>query len=318
MSFLTLLIPVLLLVNLILLILSLKKPKGILWPLTGLLAGIFFIFSTVSISPLADPKEADFSVLTYNVRNFSEESPKRKDLYVASEGMVNWVTSVNADVKCFQEYTPARLKVDKKLKADGYSLTPWKYPGDRYAGSLVIASRFPILKSGKVTLYKKKPISRINGAVFADLKVANDTIRVYNAHLHSMGINQNDVTDKDRLINTYKRTGNKLKYGMAKRAEQVNILLEHIEASPYPVVLCGDFNDPPYTYSYFKLKQKLGNAFERAGNGFGFTFNGKLFFLRIDQQFFGKGIDAVAYKTMDKIAYSDHFPVMSWYKLSND
>src|SRR5690606_3320508 len=101
----------------------------------------------------------------------------------------------------------------------------------------------------------------------------------------------------------------KLKNGIQMRASQVKILSEHIQNSPYPVILAGDFNDVPYSYTYFTLRSILRNAFEEAGRGFGFTYNQVLFFLRIDNIFFGEGLEAKVFKTHREVDYSDHYPI---------
>ena len=59
-----------------------------------------------------------------------------------------------------------------------------------------------------------------------------------------------------------------------------------IERSPYPVILCGDFNEVPYGYAYGRVRKQLRNAFENSGTGFGFTYNKAPRYIRIDNQFY--------------------------------
>lgn len=99
------------------------------------------------------------------------------------------------------------------------------------------------------------------------------------------------------------------------RASQVKILSEHIKNSPYPVILAGDFNDVPYSYTYFTLKSILLNAFEEAGRGFGFTYNKVLFFLRIDNIFYDEAFEIRQFKTHREVDYSDHYPISAVFKL---
>jgi endonuclease/exonuclease/phosphatase family metal-dependent hydrolase len=63
------------------------------------------------------------------------------------------------------------------------------------------------------------------------------------------------------------------------------------------------------------MKSLLNNAFEEAGNGFGFTYNGKLFFLRIDNQFVDEGLTVTDFRTHRNIPFSDHFPISATYSL---
>jgi endonuclease/exonuclease/phosphatase family metal-dependent hydrolase len=168
----------------------------------------------------------------------------------------------------------------------------------------------PIVHSGEVKIAGGKPYQH---AIFADINMGRDTLRVYNIHLQSMHIDEEKIDDFGRASENYLDIARKLKFGFRERARQVDNLLLHIHRSPHPVVVCGDFNDIPYSYTYFSLKKYLSNAFEEAGNGMGFSYNGKLFFLRIDNQFFSPELEAVDFVTHRDVPFSDHFPVRSYY-----
>jgi endonuclease/exonuclease/phosphatase family metal-dependent hydrolase len=99
------------------------------------------------------------------------------------------------------------------------------------------------------------------------------------------------------------------------RASQLEILMEHMENSPYANILVGDFNDVPYSYTYFTLRNIMNNAFEKAGKGFGFTYNKVLFFLRIDNVFFDNSLEILDFKTHSEVDYSDHYPVSAVFSL---
>ncbi|HEX8532431.1 MAG TPA: endonuclease/exonuclease/phosphatase family protein, partial [Cytophagales bacterium] len=87
-----------------------------------------------------------------------------------------------------------------------------------------------------------------------------------------------------------------------------------VRESPHKVILCGDFNDIPYSYTYQRMRRQLRNAFEDAGSGFGFTLNDdKLFFLRIDNQFYDKALNVHDFQTHRDVTYSDHFPISATY-----
>ena len=54
----------------------------------------------------------------------------------------------------------------------------------------------------------------------------------------------------------------KLKRAFLKRASQVEIIQEYVRRSPYPVILCGDFNDTPVSYTMGTLTNELKDALE--------------------------------------------------------
>lgn len=107
----------------------------------------------------------------------------------------------------------------------------------------------------------------------------------------------------------------RLKRGFTTHSRQINIVDSCVRNSPYPVIVCGDFNSMPYSYVYQKMRHNLSNAFEDAGNGFGFSYRDpKLFFLRIDNQFYSDSrLHVFDYQTHRDIELSDHFPITATY-----
>src|SRR5690606_914189 len=118
--------------------------------------------------------------------------------------------------------------------------------------------------------------------------VNSDTLRIFNVHLHSYGIDPKDFgviesgVTREKDLEEEKVMGSKLKTGFKMRARQVEAISALIKESPYPVIVCGDLNDTPASYSYKQLKQGLHDAFVRSGKGIGQTFINKLPALRID------------------------------------
>ena len=101
-----------------------------------------------------------------------------------------------------------------------------------------------------------------------------------------------------------------------KRAEQARTVRAEIEKSPYPVILCGDFNDTPSSYTYHKVAQKLEDAFVEAGNGMGKTYAGIFPSFRIDYIFHDTIFSANQFRTI-KADYSDHYPVTTMLEWTN-
>ena len=152
------------------------------------------------------------------------------------------------------------------------------------------------------------------------LLIEQDTIRVINVHLESMGL----IIAPRNLVNPEKAKSSaltilrKLKVGTFERSEQNRKLVAFIDASPNPVICAGDFNDLPYTYSYQLLKSRMKNSFEESGKGFGFTYGGKLLRnLRIDNQFYTSPVASTKFETLYKIKFSDHYPLRGEYTIKH-
>ena len=103
--------------------------------------------------------------------------------------------------------------------------------------------------------------------------------------------------------------------GMVNRAIQADIVAKEIAQSPHPVILCGDFNDVPYSYVYNLMKGELVDGFKECGQGWMYTMRGKKR-VRIDYIFHDKSLTGISYKRED-LSYSDHYPVFMTVVRSN-
>lgn len=227
----------------------------------------------------------------------------------------NWA-KLQADIACFQEYSPNK-DIESKYANSVVKLTKFDQKG---LIGLAMFSQYPILKQySKVWDRKNQP--NINGYLCADIAYKNDTVRVVNVHLWSMGVRINLAIDalKKGHIKTFgvelADSFRRLKEGFEKRDEQMREVESYVSGSKYPVIICGDFNETPFGYSYGKLKLSFKNAFEEAGQGMGFTLNRQPYFARIDQQFVSHDWHVESYKTISSVDFSDHFPVMAKYVL---
>lgn len=181
----------------------------------------------------------------------------------------------------------------------------------RRSYGMAIFSKFPIINEGKIF-----DNNRANGAIFADIIYQSDTIRVYNVHLESMQINSEVLENLDGVKENYRQTLGKLHRGSLARSKQLKLLEDHLSNSPHPVIIMGDFNELPYSNTYFRLSKNYINAFEEAGNGFGFTYNRILFFLRIDHIFSSPTVKPLQFKTHREVDYSDHYPISATFEVS--
>ncbi|GGF51001.1 endonuclease/exonuclease/phosphatase family protein [Echinicola rosea] len=309
------LIPVFLLINLVLMvILVLMKRKLFILPIVAILVGWRFIGVTLTWNTPAEGE--GLSVMSYNAHMFSYEKYKADDPKVVPN-IYNWIREQHTDIIGIQEFyqdntTPSRNAIKLIGKEGNYHCSAHSVEerkGKRFFG-LAIFSKYPIVNEGKLFDNRKT-----NGAMFVDLKIQQDTIRVYNVHLESMSIPADQLNNIDGIKENYRKTWRRLNRGVVSRASQVDLLAEHIKNSPYPSILMGDFNDVPYSYTYFTIRSILENSFESAGKGFGFTFNKVLFFLRIDNIFYHPSLTPLRFNTLREVDYSDHYPIKTVFGL---
>jgi endonuclease/exonuclease/phosphatase family metal-dependent hydrolase len=179
---------------------------------------------------------------------------------------------------------------------------------------IIIFSKFPIINKQTIS---PLPIAYNSIFQYVDVIVQSDTVRVFNIHLQSLSLSvdnlkyiDNPIKNKDTVYAESKSIMSKLKKGFVKRWVQANRVKEEIDKSPYPIIVCGDFNDVPNSYAYCKIGDNLQNAFVKKGAGFGRTYSGISPTLRIDNIFADKKFTIEQFTTIPK-KLSDHFPVIA-------
>ena len=314
-GFLSLSIPLIILVHILFLILNIQRlRKSFFFHLTAIIIGFAFIKVSYSISK--NDNAGILKVLSYNVRVFNNYSNLKNEDFISSRKMIAWSVENDAPVKCFQEYynndKSDIFNIKEKLNSAGWKYNHFKIVlRDRAKAEFGIAiySKLPIIHTGEITAKNGDFLN----SIFADIVDGDDTIRIYSTHLESMSINVDNVINTDKLARSYKDIGYRLRNGFISRTQQIKALTESIKSCKHKIIVCGDLNELPYSYPYFSLRKHLNNAFEKAGNGFGFTYNGKLFFLRIDNQFYSRNIQIHNFMTHRNVDFSDHFPLTASY-----
>ena len=298
-SILSLSVPLLIVLNIFFVIYWLiKLKKQLLLSLIVLVFGYNQVLSFYKFS--SDPVQVSddtFTIMSYNVRLFN---------------LYNWIDDISIPTKiqdfiskespnliCFQEYDSSR-DLDFKV----YPYVHKTNPSKNNKSELAILSTYKILNSGFIDF----PNSA-NSAIYADILMKSDTLRVYNLHLQSSGIDTSvnvESLDSEQSNKLLKRLGVTFK-AQQSQAEQV---ANHVLKSPHKVLMCGDFNNTVYSYVYRILKGDLLDSFETSGSGFGRTFDFKYFPVRIDFILVDKNLSSVTFNNYE-VPYSDHFPILS-------
>jgi endonuclease/exonuclease/phosphatase family metal-dependent hydrolase len=223
----------------------------------------------------AEPSNARIlNVMTYNAQNGGIYRKGDEKPFLA------FMKKHDPDVVCFQEVHVSNSRFAPMMANYPYFV---QRPGQ------AIISKYPIVQDGDLELEKTKTS---NGAIWADVNVDGHTLRVYNLHLRSNKVSgkvddlaENTEVDDLQDKETWSKTKNILslvKEAASLRASQAGTVKSAANRSPHPVIICGDFNDPPQSYTYRKLSMDLKDTFVERGRWFGFTYNGNIPFLKID------------------------------------
>ena len=273
--------------------------------------------------------QGSIRVLTWNLSSWGETS--RGNSSNNMDAMTDLIKTTNADVLCFEEYlyykdSKYRYTIIPALKEMGYRdvyFASKDYTGNFFPSLILtgteIMSKYPITATGKF-IYNQEDVTE--PLIYADININNQPIRFFTTHLESVRFEADDYAALHNLknpaeinIGESRAAGGKLKIAYKKRTVQAEILHQKIEESPYPVILCGDFNDVPGSYAYCTARGSLQDAFLKKGFGFGRTFRFISPTLRIDYILADKKFDVLQYTTF-KVPYSDHYPVVADFDIS--
>ena len=253
------------------------------------------------------PNGKTIKVMTYNAQKFpfikagyriiDESKSKEVFRFLESKG--------KPEILCLQEvddYHSEPLVNHFEFK-DYYKI--------RYYGTAIF-SKYPILEKGRIEFDIK-----VNSCLWADIQIDDEIVRVYSLHLQSNSVsnvtekvmNEGQLKEKETWSDIRTILG-KFKRTTKIRASQSKIIAKHISESPYPVILCGDFNETPQSFAYRNISNNLKDTFKEKGLGIGSTYAGSIPALRIDYILTDEKFQVINNSILRK-SYSDHYPVIS-------
>jgi endonuclease/exonuclease/phosphatase family metal-dependent hydrolase len=319
-TFLGFLFPALWIINLFLLIFHvIRGSKKLIIPLVVLALTWNQWNNVFQLSGAKAPEEMNMpvKVMSFNVRMF--DFYHWSGLKNTPQAIFDFIRKENPDILCIQEYyTSGRNEnfspnhTRASFRALGYHHVEYRVDKGRNAGyGIATLSKYPIINKGSLHFKESK-----NMAIFTDVNIKGKIIRVFNNHLESIGFKQHDYNLIDSLrfeMDEQQRQGikeivSKMTRAFQQRSSQAETLSKHIRNSPYPVIVCGDFNDAPISYVYRTMRGRLKDSFREAGAGLGGTYNGHLPSLRIDYVFHDQKFDSYNFKRYN-VDYSDHYPI---------
>jgi endonuclease/exonuclease/phosphatase (EEP) superfamily protein YafD len=291
---LSLLVPLLFIINLIFLVFwMVRLKKYFLLSAVCILLGFGYISSMYKFSGIDSIQEEDLSLMSYNVKMFNhyhwnDDDSLAKDTY-------KFITQQQPDILVIQEFFE---------DADISFQYPYEYIKTKSKTNifgLAIYSQFPIVNSGSLDLEDSA-----NNIIFADIVKDQDTIRIYNVHLESMRLNPDKENFGEKNSDKLFR---RVKSAFQKQGYQTKKLLAHQDAWKGKSIVCGDFNNTAFSWVYKQIAAGRQDAFVEAGQGTGRSFDYK-YPLRIDFILPDESFTVNSFETFD-VSYSDHFPILA-------
>lgn len=311
--------PFLFLFNIMFLILWLLTwKKGALVPLATILICLVptLRYFPLHLSKSRNVKEPYITVVTYNTEGLGIDDNKD---WTLNNPVLNYILDLDADMVFIQE---APRDVINKASRDRKVTSIYPYVGISAAtSSEAYFSKYPVAGSETINFENSG-----NGCLYLKILVGSDTLAVYNCHLQSNKLNEKEITEYHQFIKNptdsthYKASRKVLKNlleSTSQRAVQARTIADRAskETAKY-VIVCGDFNDTPLSYSHHVFNRFMTDAYAKSGVGMGITYHEHKLYYRIDHIFCSSNITPLHTRIDRTQKDSDHYPVISRIRLN--
>lgn len=311
--------PLLLIINVCFIVFWLfVKPRYMIIPLLAILIRVDYVPRFVNISDKDYENETDIKVLSYNVGNFADKVYNYDSELIKEnqDSVLDYIKSSKASIVCFQDYSCSikdsngfHYKMLNKLGFKHFYTFP---KTNNYINGNAIYSKYRI-KDGDCFLKEDENNYEF---IYADIRTPKRIIRVYNIHLASYMLGDNEKTRFSQIKqgNIKYDTGSKtiihkLLVANIKRAGQIRKIMPIIDKTEKPYIVAGDFNDTPFSYTYRQITKHLSDSFVTKGRKIGRTYNGVFPAYRIDYVLYQKENFIIHNYESPKKNFSDHYPV---------
>lgn len=298
--------------------------------MAGLGVGVILLCSApmLAASPIGhkrspEPGRKVYTLLTYNITH--GDDMRGKDLSRSST--FDYIMRTDADIVVLQELHEFSTKEIKhfpdSMRDSLFAQYPYRLASD--PDVLAILSKYPV----RATLRNSPTPRGRSEFVGYSLDVDGHKLDIINCHLTSYLL-----TDEERQVVTGIRDTEtarqsfdelkgsilvKLKESFRKRADDATELrgvLDSIGAGT-PVIVCGDFNDVPASWTYRTVMgPDLRDAYRETCFGPTYTFNRHLFLFHIDQILYRGPLDFLSV-SRGRINSSDHYPLLATFQFDN-
>lgn len=292
-------------ISILLLIVSLFLDQKMIKPLLVFsVIGLFFMPRFYSLGGV-NSGETQLNITSLNIRGGKSITDTKHQIKEADISVLKSI-SENTEILCLQE---VNTRVTDWINENNINFKHQLRIGNK---GTFIGSNLPVINSGEIDFG-----TRVNSCLWADIQTANGTVRIYNVHFQSNRIYEDTekaiAEGKDYnpdIFNSFQNIFLKYKKYSTKRVYQAQMLVDHMQECPYPIIVSGDFNEAPMSYLYQKLKGNLLDGFKNA-KGLGGTYPESQPIVRIDYIFHSKKITCHNFQILRNISLSDHLPIVA-------
>ena len=311
--------PIFLFNLLILLILVvLKARKALLYPFLALVIAVPGFLKSYSVEK-EHTEAGNIKIMSYNVAYLRDITDNQRDAESVRYDLIEIVKEQNPDILCIQE---GRFRKTKKVDeiAEFAAQIGCEYYYTAGTGNFIF-SKYPIEDDEFTERFNK-----IDNVGFVKLINTHriGAFYVECVHLQSFSISKEEIEylrDAKHYVENSETRGKslifKLKEGFQKRTEDTKTIVSNMPQNGLPIIICGDFNDTPLSYTYRQMRSaNMNDAFLKVGSGLGKTYCGKLPLLRIDYFWHSDNIVPMTFTRVTK-KMSDHYPIIMTFNVTH-
>jgi endonuclease/exonuclease/phosphatase family metal-dependent hydrolase len=235
-------------------------------------------------------KQQHIRIVSWNIQGFNGLSAAKNTQPLVRKEVAESIQRLQPDIVCLQEFNHSFLK---KTNTNNIALFTQNYPyyyfstdtkkNNGYASGSIIFSKYPFTDSGKIKYPKGESLA------YVDVLYKQQTVRIYTTHLQSFKFKQTDYNNIEKVAEANndaydagKNIIQKMKPAFKRRALQANMVQQALQQCTHPLIITGDFNDVPTSYTYHSIRGTKQDAFLVKDFGIGKTFIALAPTLRID------------------------------------
>lgn len=301
---------------------SLGRRWHVMLSLITLLAGWQVNNATLQLSFRQDKSPGQLKIMSYNVGNFNESGLTHELQKNTQNQVLELIQKQAPDLLALQEYRSKNRGeggfTDRLFREAGFETGYFEkimFTGNGTHSGIAIFSRYPIIARGFIPFHVYQTV---NACIWADVVTPQDTVRFVNVHLQSNNLKgheapyfqgippTNDPEKRKGILKVFE----KIRTSALYRAEQAQKVSALLDTTPYPVILCGDFNDLPGSFAHRTIRGDMFDTFAEKGIGTGKTYAGPFPSFRIDHIMASKQFHIGSHLVI-KNRNSDHYPVVA-------
>lgn len=291
-------------------------------PVLALLAAYQPVTLYVPFHATQEVPDDAITILSYNTHSWGtsdlpEGEPKD------GEKVIRYIADSGADIVCLQESSEMYSVQEnrKKYLAEKYPYV--ESESDTSHAQLTVLSRYPIKKVEYIDHSRSG-----NGSTAYWIDVKGKELIVVNNHLLSTGLSIEQREEFSDMVHGKNRPGRQVSKNIIKqlltasrqRAPQAEAVASFIRLhrradGGTPIIVCGDFNDIPQSYTHHVIAASLTDCYQSTARGMGYSFSRYGMRVRIDNVLCTKDITPYNFRVDDGIAASDHYPITGRVKL---